>query len=133
MKTIIALALVILSGCSAAKIHPGTANAFDSAAYDSLLVTDSVIESTKADLAANKFSASVAPKVKAALNDLIVAYDRADTFYCGTPVGSQCAPTSYHALALAGQATPAQNTTLTQLENIVIAAANTLAAAKAGN
>ncbi len=133
MRNILAVALLFICGCAAHPIHPGTANKFDSDSYDALLVTASVIESTKADLAANKFSPTLAPKVKTALNDLIKGYDDADLFYCGTPVGASCAPMSYHALALAGQATPAMNTKLTQLQNIVTAAVNALAAAKAGN
>src|SRR5271157_2963660 len=89
--------LLLLAACSAAKIHPGSPNAFDSATYDTLVTTHSVIESTKTDLAANAFPASISANVKTALNALIQAYDVADTAY-----------QAYHSSALAGTATTAQ-------------------------
>jgi hypothetical protein len=97
---VLALALS-LSSCSAQKIHPGSPNAFDSASYDALIATHSVIESTKTDLANNVFPVSIAGNVKTALNDLVAAYNAADTAY-----------QTYHASALAGAATVAQQTAL---------------------
>ncbi len=132
MKRIIPTLFLFLCGCAAHPIHPGTANAFDSGAYDTLSVADNVIQSTKLDLAANKFPASIAGNVKTALNGLINAYDIAETFYCGAPVGTSCSPNSYHALAMAGTATPAQNTQLTNDLNSVNTATTQLSTAKAG-
>ena len=105
------LLAVSLSGCAARPIHPGTANSFDSSVYDSLLVTHNVIESIKTELSNNSFSPGIAPNVKAALNKLIAIYNDTDTLYCNPPPGAgptdSCAATSYHALAVAGQSTPA--------------------------
>jgi hypothetical protein len=89
-------------GCAARPIHPGSANKFDSDSYDGVLVAHSVIETTKTDLANNAFPASIAGNVKVALNGLIAAYDIA-----------QKALTDYHNAALAGAATTAQSTALT--------------------
>jgi hypothetical protein len=133
-----ALFCFLLVACAAHPIHPGTANAFDSGAYDTLSVADSVIQSTKADLAANKFPASISGNVKSALNGLIAAYNIADTFYCGAPVAGvgtgslMCAPNSYHSLAMAGTATPAQSTQLQNDINSVSTSTAQLTAAKAG-
>lgn len=118
------LAMLIFStalfgGCAARPIHPGAANPFDSTSYDTLIVTHSVIESTKADLAANKFSATLAPKVKDALNYLIQAYDVADTAYL-----------SYHAAAIAGTATAADQAALQAKISNVSSATVALTAAK---
>lgn len=132
MKTILVIAL-LLAGCSATQIHPGTANAFDSAAYDTLSVTDSVIQSTKAALAANQFPPSISGNVKTALNILITAYDQADMIYCGAPIGSSCQPNSYHTMANLGTATPAQSTSLTNALNSVTTATTNLTAAQKGN
>lgn len=134
MKRLIPILLMFLCGCAAHPIHPGTANAFDSGAYDTLSVADNVIQSTRNDLAANKFPASIAGNVKTALNGLINAYNIADTFYCGQPVGTPltCAPGSYHALAMAGTATPAQSTQLTNDLNQVNTSTAQLTTAKAG-
>lgn len=137
MKKLI-LASFLLAGCAANKIHPGTANAFDSSTYDTLSITDNVIQTTKADLAAGKFPVSISGNVKTALNDVIAAYDTLDTVYCGTPVAGvgtgslQCAPGSYHAAVNAGTATIAQQNQITADVNAVNAATNALATAKAG-
>jgi hypothetical protein len=129
-----ALFCFLLVACAAHPIHPGTANSFDSGAYDTLLVADNVIQSTKADLAANKFPASISGNVKTALNSLIAAYNIADNFYCGQPVGTPltCSPNSYHSLAMAGTATPAQSTQLQNDINQVNTSTAQLTAAKAG-
>jgi len=132
------LAALLIIGCSAHPIHPGTANAFDSNAYDVLSITDNVIQSTKTALAANQFPASISGNVKAALNDLIRAYDGADLAYCGQPIAGgavgtlQCAPGSYHAAAMAGTATAAQSTAITNAINQVTAATTALNTAKGG-
>lgn len=96
------LVLFALAGCAAHIIHPGAANKFDSDSYDAVLVAHSVIETTKTDLANNAFPASIAGSVKAALNGLISSYDAADKLYI-----------VYHNAAMAGTATPAQSTALT--------------------
>jgi hypothetical protein len=133
-----ALLFLLLSGCAAR--HPGTANKFDSDTYDALLVAHSVIESTKSDIAAGSFSATLLPKVKTALNGLIDAYDALDIAYCNPVSGTlpstgaaslQCSPNSYHAAAMAGTATPAQSSQLQGQVNNLSAATSQLAAAKA--
>ena len=138
MRRLFPALVLFLCGCAAHPIHPGTANAFDSGAYDTLSVTDSVIQSTKADLAAGKFPPSIAGNVKSALNALINAYNIADTFYCGMPVAGtgtgslECAPNSYHSLAIAGTATPAQSTQMQNELNQINTATAQLSAAKGG-
>lgn len=136
---VVLLAAILLVGCAAHVQHPGTANAFDSDVYDSLLVAHSVIESTKSDIGAGQFPATILPQVKAALNGLITAYDALDVAYCNPQSGTlpssgatslQCAPGSYHAAAMAGTATPAQSAQIqTQVSNLN-SATSTLAAAK---
>lgn len=131
-----------LTGCVAHQIHPGTANSFDSATYDTLMLTDNVIQSTKADLAANRFPASLVPNIKAALNVLITAYDAADIAYCdprsttpGTTLGSlQCSPSSYHAAVnSAAGATNAQQALVSNALAQVNTATANLATAKGGS
>lgn len=128
------IAALLLAGCAAHAIHPGTANAFDSSIYDSLLTTDSVIQSAKADLAANKFPATISGNVKTALNALIAAYDVADTFYCGQPMGNPltCSAGSYHALVMAGTATPAQTAQMNSDLSTVNIGVTNLSSAKGG-
>jgi|SRR5215472_8983548 len=125
------LFVFLLAGCPKAT-HPGTANKFDSDTYDTLLTADSVIQSTKLDLSANKFPASISGNVKTALNALITAYDVAETFYCGAPAGNSCAADSYHALAVAGTASPQQSSQMQNLATNVTTATGQLAAAKGG-
>lgn len=119
--TILVLALgLTLGGCAARPPHPGSANSYDSNAYDALIVSHSVIESTKTDLANNAFPASIAGNVKTALNDLITGYNVADQAY-----------QVYHASALAGTATLAQSNFLTSALNNVNSKTQALTAAKA--
>jgi hypothetical protein len=108
-------------GCAARPLHPGAANSFDSNVYDALLIAHSVIETTKTDLVNNAFPASIVGNVKAALNGLIRAYDSADLAY-----------QAYHPAALAGTATPAQSTAVTNALNDVSSSTAALTAAKAG-
>jgi hypothetical protein len=119
MKLRYAVLAFLLVGCAAKVIHPGAANSFDSSSYDTLLVAHSVIESTKADLAANKFPAAISGNVKTALNGLITAYDASDTAYL-----------AYHAAAVSGAATPSQVSSVTQSLQSVNAATASLTAAK---
>lgn len=92
----IALFPFFMGGC-AARMHPGAANSFDSTTYDQLLVTHSVIETTKQELSVSAFPANVAPNVKTALNDLIKGYDI-----------EQAAYTAYHSAATTGVVTQEQ-------------------------
>lgn len=115
------LLTIALVGCAARAIHPGSVNKFDSEAYDVLLVTDNVIQSTKTDLANNVFSAGVAAKVKDSVNYLIQAYNTADIAY-----------KAYHAAAVSGGATPAQQAAVTSSLNNVSSATSALVNAKAG-
>lgn len=130
-----------LAGCAAQSptvAHPGTFNTFDSTTYDSLLVTDSVIRSTKNDLAANKFPASIVVNVKTALNTLITVYNEADILYCGTPVAGttagtlSCSPTSYHGALAAGAAGTVTQAQVQDKLNAVSVATSALTSAKAG-
>jgi type IV pilus biogenesis protein CpaD/CtpE len=114
------IASLLLAGC-AARIHPGAANSFDSTTYDTLIVTHNVIESTKADLAAGKFTGTLAANVKTALNALIEAYDVADQAYL-----------TYHSAAAAGNATPTDQATLQVKINTMTNATTTLTSAKGG-
>lgn len=116
------LGLIFISGCAKSVPVPGAANAFDSSSYLTLVTTDSVIQSSKADLTANKFPAAIVPNVKAALNGLIQAYNVANLAYRG-----------YHAAAIANTVTPAQQTAVTNALNNVQTATSTLITAKAGN
>jgi hypothetical protein len=136
-SAVLALILIPLCGCAARVQHPGTANAFDSGTYDTLLVTRSVIETTKSDLAAGAFPASISANVKSALNRLIDAYNTLETFYCGQPItpaggsgAQQCASTSYHSAAMTGTATPTQQSQITTATNQVSSATAALTAAK---
>lgn len=115
------LLAAVLTGCAARPIHPGAKNKFDSDAYDALLVTDSVIQSTKAALTNNSFPAAIAPKVKDALNYVITAYDATDTSYL-----------VYHAAVIAGAATPAQQAAVSDGLNKLSSATTALVNAKAG-
>lgn len=120
LSPVLAFVLAI-AGCAAQQIHPGAANSFDSSTYDALIVTHSVIETTKVDLASNAFTPTLAPKIKTALNDLIKAYDVADTVY-----------QAYHTAAMAGTATPAQATAVSNAVQSVNNSTSALSAAKAG-
>ena len=113
----------VLTGCSQnPKPVVGAANQFDSDSYLTLVTADSVIQQTKAALAANSFPASIVGNVKTALNGLITAYDVADTTYI-----------AYHTAALAGTATPQQQAAVTSSLTSVQAATTTLVTAKGGN
>jgi len=129
----LSLMIALLSiGCANTILHPGTANQFDSAVFDTLSTADNVIDTTRTDLAAGKFPASISPSVKSALNGLITAYNLADTFYCGAPIGTSCQPSSYHSLVNAGNATPAQTQQMSQLQANVNSATTNLSAATGG-
>lgn len=123
MRRLFAVLLILLSfsGCAARPIHPGAANQFDSTAYDTIFIAHNVIESTKADLAANKFPASIATNVVTALNKLVTAYNLADQAYL-----------AYHNAALGGTATPAQQAALQSNINDVSNAVSSVASAKGG-
>jgi hypothetical protein len=138
MKKVL-VAVLLMAGCAAHVQHPGTANAFDSDTYDALLVAHSVIESTKSDISAGSFPASILPQVKTALNGMIDAYDALDVAYCNPQAGTlpstgaaslQCAAGSYHAAAMAGTATTAQSAQLQSQVNNLNSATSALAAAK---
>lgn len=120
MQFCILLLAGCLAGCAAHAVHPGAANKFDSDSYDAVLVTHNLIETTKTDLTNNAFPASIAGNVKTALNDLIKSYDLADVAY-----------TTYHSAALAGSATSAQQTALTNALSSVSTSTAALTAAKA--
>ena len=120
-KTVVIFLALALTGCASRPIHPGAVNKFDSDAYDILLVTDNVIQTTRADLSNNVFSTTVAVNVKNALNGLITAYNAADIAY-----------KTYHASAIAGTATPAQQAAVTNTLGQVQVATTVFVNAKAG-
>lgn len=134
LKMILVVVAFVLSSCAARPIHPGTANKFDSSVYDGLLTTHEVIESTKVELTNGTFPPDVQPRVKTALNVLITAYNDADVLYCNPPAGAgptdQCAAGSYHALAMAGQSTPASDAAMQAKITSVNTAVAALATAK---
>jgi hypothetical protein len=119
---LVAVLMVSMGACAAHVNHPGTANTFDSDSYDTLLVTDSVIQSTKADYAAGTVPAAIMPQVKTALNDLIRAYDAADVVYI-----------AYHNAAMAGSATTAQQSAVASALATVGQKTAALTSAKAGS
>ncbi len=111
---------LLLTSCAAQQIHPGAVNQFDSTTYDALLITHSVIETTKTDLASGVFSATLSPKVKTAVNELITAYDAADKLYI-----------NYHNAAIAGTSTTVQMTNVSNAIQSVNNATTALTNAKA--
>jgi len=126
--------LAVLLGCGSRPIHPGTANKFDSSVYDALIAAHSVIESTKTELGNNTFPANVQPQVKDALNKLIAVYNETDILYCNPPAGAgptdSCAAGSYHAQAIAGQATPATDAAMKAKVDSMNSAVKALATSK---
>jgi len=114
--------LYLLAGCAARPLHPGAANSFDSNAYDSLLVTHQVIESTKTQLSTSAgFPASIAPNVRTALDYLIDSYNVAQGAYM-----------VYHQAAMNGVATQAQADKVSTTLADVSAKTQALTAAKNG-
>jgi hypothetical protein len=127
VASVLGLALVAEVGClkngaGNQVAIPGAANVADSDMYLSLVTTDSVIQSTKVDLANNSFPAAWVAGIKKALNSTIQAYDVANVSY-----------QAYHALAVQNKATAQQLSSAQQLvgaaQNSVVA----LTAAKTGN
>lgn len=119
------LALAAGLGCANRTVQapvPGSANAADSDIYLSLVTTDSLIVSTRADLASNSFPAAWVANVKKSLNGLIQAYDIANVSYI-----------AYHTTALAGNATATQLADVQNKMAAVQAATANLTAAKTGN
>ena len=86
----IVLAVSLAIGCAngAYKVHPGAGGYVSGAAtplqtgisqaYDTLAAADAVIDQTRADFLANKFPASVMPKIHDTFNAVVLAYDTAD-------------------------------------------------------
>jgi hypothetical protein len=90
MKILATLALsVVLIGCTKTPIQrhpatatdPGSTTAADADAYDALVLADSLIKSTKADLAANKYPPATAATITIVLRAVISFYDPLDTAY----------------------------------------------------
>ena len=97
-KLAVLAVMVLMVGCAAHPVHPGSANKFDSDAYDSLLVAHQVIESTKTQLSTSAgFPASIAGNVRNALDYLIDSYNVAQGAYM-----------VYHQAAMNGVATQLQ-------------------------
>jgi hypothetical protein len=122
--SVIAVAVLALglAGCPKSTPVAGSANTFDSQSYVSLVTADSVIQSTRAALTANQFPANVEPAVRTAVNALIQSYDIANPIYL-----------AYHSAALAGNATAAQQTALTNAVSDVNAKTAAVTSAKGAN
>jgi hypothetical protein len=90
--------LIVTTGCmnrpATAQIVPGVVNQFDSDTYLALVTSKGVIDQTKVDLTNNTFPANWVSNIKTTVNDLVIAYNTADTAY-----------TAYHIALLAGTAT----------------------------
>ena len=125
-KIVLFLALSLVSfapGCFKASAPiPGSANAFDSNTYLSLVTAKGVIDQAKADLAASAFPPAIAAKVKTAVNDAVNAYNIADLTY-----------QQYHTAAIANAATVAQQVATTSAVNNLQTEVANVTAAKAGN
>lgn len=88
-KTFLIVAfIVMLASCAGVQLHPGSANAADSAAYDALRDAQAVIDTARPQFASGALSANLKPL----FNKLIAAYDIA------TPVWK-----TYHDAALTGK------------------------------
>jgi hypothetical protein len=109
-------------GCASAyKVHPGAAGyitgnptATQIAAsqwYDDLSATDQVIQSTRAAFLAGKFPASAAPAIRTAFNNVVGAYDAAQSAWlvfnqssaAGNPTGQAVAQAAVAAMDSAVQ------------------------------
>lgn len=127
LAVLVVLILTFCSGGCAAlggahAPHPGSANKFDSDAYDAVFVAHNIIESTKTQLSKpGGFPPNIAPGVSKALAYLIDAYNISDNLY-----------KDYHAAAIAGQATQAQSTALSNALADMNDKTAALTAAKAG-
>lgn len=64
----------LLTGCNRYVVHPGSLNQADSAAYDSLLVAKSSIDTAKAELTSGILPVTAKPL----LNNVITAYNVAE-------------------------------------------------------
>ena len=125
MKKYLLIPVLALSMLSCAKpyvAHPGSVNTFDSQSYDFLIATKAIIDQTKTDLANNVFSATTAPRVKAAVNGMVAAYNIADNAYL-----------VYHTAMIAGGATAQQIQDVSNSQADVQKATQALTSAKAGS
>lgn len=124
---VIAAALPILTcGCPALRTpHPVTpgstvpATGLDLETYNLLLGTKALIDTTKADLAANVFSSTVAPLVKVNLDYVIQAYNNLEAQY--EPYHNEIVATgaaSAAATTAVTSATPAVTSSVAQLKAV---------------
>jgi hypothetical protein len=121
LTVLIVTLCMVLTACIKHVPVPGAVNQFDSDTYVSLLTSKAVIDTTKAELAANAFPANVAGPVKTAVNGAVTAYNVADTAY-----------QAYHSTALAGTSTPAQQADVSAKVSNLNTAVGQVTAAKAG-
>ena len=122
MKRLMLVAVLCFSlGCAAKKPIVGSANQFDSDTYIVLATTDSLIQSTKAALEANSFPPQIVGNVRTALNALITVYNVADKDY-----------RDYHAAAISGTATAAQQAKVASEITSVQSSSATLVTIKGG-
>jgi len=71
------LMVMALAACHGYKVHPGAVNTFDSKAYDSLLVAQSVIKTARTQFDSGALDA----KFKPAVNKLVERYNEAMPAY----------------------------------------------------
>lgn len=127
MKTLalsLALSLALLTGCHKNVVQapiPGAVNQFDSDTYVSLATAKGAIDQAKVEYANNAFPASVAPKIKEAINYAVATYNIADTTY-----------QAYHVAAVAGSATPAQQQAVSNAVSNMNGAVTGITSAKGG-
>jgi hypothetical protein len=121
------LSVVLLAGCGAYKVHPGSAGytgtgtataaqTISSHAYDTLLGADAVLQQTSLDFMANKFPAAAMPTIRAAYNDAAVAYNTANVSWRAFNDAATRDPSVSHAAldaAIAGV-----NAAITNLTNV---------------
>jgi hypothetical protein len=109
MKMLMFMMLVALFSCTPQyAIHPGSANVFDSTAYDALQSAQVVIDTARQQLTTGALTASIKPQ----LNALIAAYDTAMPAW-----------KIYHNAAVAGGTPPDLATLQTNLNNLAAALA----------
>lgn len=105
--TTLLLSTTLLAGCAkhAAAPVPGAISQFDSDAYTTLRTARAAIDQTKLELVQGSFTEAETPSVKQAVNAAVTAYNFLDVTY-----------QSYHAAAVAGTATVAEQQAVTSGE-----------------
>jgi len=118
--------LVLSIACTKSVVAPvpGSANQFDSDTYLTLVTAKAAIDAAKTALAQNPpvFTPTLAAIVKSAVNNAVTAYNVADTTY-----------QAYHAAAIAGTATAAQQADVSAKISTMNTAVSQITANHGGN